>query len=360
MPVPDEAQMDTLFDDLRPQPSSLNLDRSAFEPSGGPSIPPEVELGELPGETFSEELPAPDADQAYLDAVAFQGDDEPELSEGRAGVPEAQKSRFFLNPKAFINAGKSMAEDSKDRQPAEAAESQELERPSQEGGLPPLSEEVPELPPMPVPSEEAPRSRIYETREKVPGQDPTKVAEARVLYLMAAASVAILVGTGVWGYFLATAGGQKAPYAVQMGQTHQLALQDDLDGHYVSNVPSGQRLFVVNGEVENLFPGVSRVRWIRVKGTVFADRGQTQPLGVAFAYVGNLLKDSELTHWELPAIKAYHGFINGRQDLNFEIAPSAKVPYQLVFAAVGERVERTVAEIVSYHLDGQAIFIDQP
>ena len=49
-----------------------------------------------------------------------------------------------------------------------------------------------------------------------------------------------------------------------------------------------------------------------------------------------------------------------RDDVNFEIPSGAKVPYQLVFTGIGPNVGRTVAEVMSYHRGGQAIFIENP
>ncbi|MEE8433876.1 MAG: hypothetical protein V3S64_03725, partial [bacterium] len=62
----------------------------------------------------------------------------------------------------------------------------------------------------------------------------------------------------------------------------------------------------------------------------------------------------------LADIRAYYGFNNGRENINFEIPSGALVPYQLVFTDIGSNVGKTVTEVVSYHRGGEAVFIDSP
>lgn len=233
--------------------------------------------------------------------------------------------------------------------------------------LPPLPDESElaaaeeQKPPVPVVAsqEEKPRVNIHLERDVVPGQTPApKMNERRVLILLTAASVVILLGAGIWGYFLAVSSGGEEKFAIQYGLTHNLAMEDNLEGRYVTNRPSGKRLFVVSGVVENRFADGDQLSWIRIRGVAYADTEQSTPLGETAAYAGNLLEDSQLTHWELPAIKAYYGFLNGRKDQNLQIPSGTKVPYQLVFPDITGTVKRTVAEVTSYNRRGQSIFVE--
>ena len=363
MRLPDDAQMETLFDDLRPDQAELG--RSVIPSRTDGSLPQDVELGVLPGATFDEEPLAPDADRAYLDAVGFDDDAGTTPLPPGGSVSDEQKYRYFLNPQSLGGGKNKMSADDDIRtggtSPGERAAA---DAPDVAAGgddeLPPLDPVAADLPPVPAEQQARPHIDIPSERDEVAGQPPPPLSETRILALLAAASLAILIGAGLWGYWLATSSAGDSPYILQLGQPHQLALEDDLKGRYVNNRPSGQRLFVVSGEVENRFPGADDVRWIRIKGVAYADAAQTNPVGSAFAYAGNLLEESQLTQWELAAIKAYYGFNNGRKDLNFNIPSGAKVPYQLVFANVSDPVGRTVAEIVSYHRGGQAVFIDSP
>jgi predicted Zn finger-like uncharacterized protein len=358
MPLPDEQHMEQLFDDLRPEP----VQERVYAEAGGPAYAQEPELGSLQGEDFDAELPAPDAERAYLDAVAFDRE-AGEAQPSTGGVPDAQKYRFFLNPKDYQGSTPDMADRPEDKQEAprstDSVTSADAEGPSDApGDLPPL--DGPTLPPLPVVEVPRTREEMAKHREVVPGQQARVFTEKRVLTIVAAAAVLILIATGAWGYWLASTAGDSRPFVVRVGQPHQLDLGTDLQGRYVVNGPSGKRLFVVSGQIENRFPSDSQVRWIRIKGLAYADRGQSRLLGSTFAYAGNVLEDSQLAQWDLAAVKAYYGFTNGRKGLNLSIASGATVPYQLVFTEVAGEVGRTVAQVVSYHRNGRAVFIDNP
>ena len=213
---------------------------------------------------------------------------------------------------------------------------------------------------MPAPGEEVPNIDVHGERDVVPGQEPSVLTEKRVLVGLVAASLFILLGAGVWGYWLAMNPGGGERYSIQFGQTHNLSMEDKLEGRYVTNRPSGKRLFVVNGIVENRFPDEDLLGWIRIRGTAYADTGQNRPLGQVSVYAGNLLEDSQLTHWEISAIQAYYGFLNGRKDKNLRIPSGEKVQYQLVFSGIQGPVERTVAEVMSYNRSGKSVFVDTP
>jgi predicted Zn finger-like uncharacterized protein len=352
MPLPDEQQMDRMFDDLRPGPAQ---GPAGAEPPPGPAVAAEAELGTLEDEAFTDEPPVPDAERAYEDSVAFEQDGDSAAAAG--SVPDAQRYRFFLNPRSYQGSETGMADHPDDMAPPGASGSGE----GAAGGLDDLPPLESGARPAPVPSTAArSREEMSRQREVVPGQKARLFTEKRVLAMVAAAAVVILVATGAWGYWLAATAGENRPFSVRVGQPHQLALEDELSGHYVTNGPSGKRLFVVNGQIESRFGPETKVRWIRLKGLAYADTGQSKLLGTAFAYAGNVLDDSQLGQWELPAVKAYYGFTNGRKELNVSIPAGAKVPYQLVFSDVDGSVARTVAQVVSYHRDGRAVFIDNP
>ncbi len=356
MPLPDERQMEQLFDDLRPEPMGPAA-------GGMPASAGDADLGSLQGEDFEHEPPTPDAEQAYLDSVAF--DDEGGAPPAVGSVSDEQKFRFFLNPKRFQGSESGMADQPEDKAaPAAPADAKPgPEAPFGGGGF----GELPSLDAVPAPPPSThvvgaqTREEMAKLREVVPGQEARVFTETRVLAIVAAATVLILLGTGAWGYWLAATAGNSRPFQVRMGQPHQLSMKDDLQGHFVINAPSGTRLFVVNGEVDNRFPAETKLRWIRIKGLAYVDPSQSKLIGTSFAYAGNVLEDSQIAQWELPAVKAYSGFTNGRKELNVSIPSGAKVPFQLVFTELqGAPVGRTIAEVVSYQRDGRAIFIDNP
>lgn len=356
MPLPDEAHMDQLFDDLRPEAQPV---------PATPEVESDSDLGTLESTDFQDEPPAPDAEQAYLDSVTF---DEERSGKPQSGtVPDDQKFRFFLNPKSYQGRDRGMADNPDEKAPEMAPEEPETEiGPGEPGELPAAAEE-PELPPLPSLHVIQSREEMAKVREVVPGPEVGGLSEKRVLAIVAVAAVLVLAGAGLWGYWLASTAGTQRAFQVQMGQPHQLVMDTGVQGHYVTNAPTGTRLFVVSGKVQNGFASKDRIRWIRIKGVAYADKTQSQSLGTAYAYAGNVLTDTQLKQWELPAVKAYYGFTNGRpdhdggEDLNVSIAPGATVPYQLVFTQLGNKdVGRTLAEVVSYFRNDHAVFVDNP
>jgi hypothetical protein len=194
-------------------------------------------------------------------------------------------------------------------------------------------------------------------KKPVPDQTGWLSTRARMLTL-AAAAAAVLIGAGVWSAWLWKTPGSARPFTVETGRVHQLTLEQEPQGRYVRNIASGQRLFVVHGTVENRFPAGTDISWIRLRGTAYSGRDQTETLATAFAFIGNVLSDAQLGAWELEAIRAFHAYNNGRDNANFRIPSGARVPFQLVFPGVRQTVGRTIIQVVSYHRDGLTVYVD--
>lgn len=367
MPIPDDGKVEVMFDDLRPNHGALAA--SPIEAGADATIPRETELGSLDGDDFETDPPVPDSEQAYLDSVSFGADDDIESLPSEGTVPNDQKYKFFLNPNDPPEGTKDRAAPPAGSSPLQETYSGEntasleqaaanpgaLDSDSLEHGA-----ELPELPSLEVSTQDDTKSRIFQGREPVSAAPPKKMTETRVLMLLSAAILGVLVGAGIWGWWLTTETRGRDPFRVQMGQSHQLALQKNQKGHYVKNILSGQQLFVINGKIENRFDNNNKVRWIRIKGMVFKKNDNAKPVALAYAYAGNLLKDDQLAKWSIEDIRGFYGFNNGRDNSNFEIPSGAKISYQLVFSGIGPDIGRTVTEVISYHRGGEAVFIQSP
>ncbi|MEE8435842.1 MAG: hypothetical protein V3S64_13745, partial [bacterium] len=265
MPVPDDQRVDSMFDDLRPDHGALQQQQGSIGDAG--AAPKERELGSLKGTEFENEPPVPDSEQAYMDSVSFASDDGIESLPSGGTVPDDQKFKFFLNP------------NDQEKKPGEEAPPEAPDLDSSSGdAIDAESPELPEdLPPLPVVREEGSEEPVSDNREEVPGQPPKVLTEPRALIILAAASLGILIGAGIWGWWLTVSTQNQDPFRIQDGKVHQLSLPDNQKGHFVKNRPSGKRLFVVNGKIENRFDNTSKVRWIRLKGMVFAGDDEENP-----------------------------------------------------------------------------------
>ncbi len=361
MPEPDETRMSALFEDMAPEPGIRR-------PTGQPGLPKEEAP---PGAPLT-------AEDAYLDAVDLgEAFDRP----ARGGVPDDQKYRLFLKP-GEMPAGRAAQPEPPQEPGAPPAAATETVLPTLDEELPPLEvEPLPppapplatpppkpgaapppaapridaELPPLPILVIEPPRKPPV--KQIVADQVGWFTNPRRYTALGVAAAV-VLIAAGAWTVWLWNAPGSSQPYTIETGRVHQLALDSDLAGRYVFNKPSGERLFVVQGVVENRFPRDAEISWIRLRGTAYTDPNQTRTLGTAFAFIGNVLTDAQLGAWELDAIQAFHAYNNGRDNANYQIPSGVRVPFQLVFAGISQPVGRTVAQVVSYHRNNLTVYVD--
>ncbi len=355
---PDDRRMSALFEDMAPEPG---IRRPVPPPPGPPR----------------DEAPAPpvNADQAYLDAVDLGA---APARPAIGTVPDEQKYSLFLKPGEIpAGLGGAPPAEAPTEAPVAAAEPEE-ELPPLEAPVPPPAPPQPGAPPEPLspaappprPAAEAalevpalpmvvtePPTRKPPDKHVVPDQQGWFTTQQRYIALAVAAAI-VLVGAGIWTAWLWNAPGASQPYTIETGRVHQLALDSALAGRYVLNKASGQRLFVVQGTVENRFPAGTEISWIRLRGTAYADRNQTQTLGTAFAFIGNVLTDAQLGAWELDAVQAFHAYNNGRDNSNFRIPSGARIPFQLVFAGISAPVGRTIAQAVSYHRNNLTVYVD--
>lgn len=387
MPLPDEGQLDTMFDDLgqkevhsdAPEP---NLFESESLHPGDPAVTGGVSDSEFDSATEN------DPDQAYMEATELYEDDESADAPVRGTVPDEQKYQIFMKPGESIKPEMDSSEEAPPEPTAEAPEidsqiadaetspaddelsdSAAVASPSTEMAdapeistettMPddPMDSELPALPPDDV-SFQRRVEEIGLDREPVRGQtDPPAESESKIIAMAAAAIVILAVGAGAWAWSLFSKQEDELAYTIKHGSEHSIALGENLRGRYVQNKNSSTRLFVVDGALVNNFPDEEQISWIRLKASALENRDDNEPAQEAYTYVGNVLSDKQLAQWELTAIRAYYGYNNGRDDINFHVANSKKIPFQIVFSDVDKPISRAVAEVVSYIRRGRPVFI---
>jgi predicted Zn finger-like uncharacterized protein len=356
MPVPNESRLSILFDDLRPG-EERTLGKEA---GGGPAAAPQTPGAAAPAKP----------DDAYLEAVSLGN----VPATGVPPVSDAQKYRFFLKPDQFhadsspadadLPALDDEAEPPAGQQPPASKATKEPMTPIDDKDLPPLDDVKPSGPksaPAGVPAVQLHPDRKGEPppQQKLQVPDQTGWLKTRTRYIAAAsAAAAVLVLGGLWAMWLIQAPDAGQFFAVEIGRAHQISLGSELASRYVANAPSGKRLFVVQGEVENRFPPGREVSWIRLRGTAYADEQQSRVAGAAFGFVGNVLSDQQLASLDPKAIFAQAAYTNGQGNVNFRIPSGKKVPFQLVYMDTSAPVARTVTQVVSYHRDRTAVYVD--
>ncbi len=363
MPVPGDARVDSMFDDLQMRAPLAEAGPGHFTPAdgkgmyGGPA--PSGGAGENP-------------EAAFLEAVSLgepAGTATEPPTQGK--IPDDQKYRFFMKPKDPSQS---------ELDPGEEPETQggtDLPDLPDPGDLPPLDDGPPApaptagepgLPPLggsaPAPAEpQSGQVMTLEERAKNPhgpnppvdGQPEIQRIESRLFWTGVAIVSVLLVAGGVWGYSIFTRPSDTGEFAIVAGQLAELSPTLTRKGYFVTNQPSGERLFVLTGELLNQFETTDAVGWIRIEGIAYD--GANRPLQKAHSYAGNMLQDSELRSWELPAIAAYHGYLNGRSDSNFRIPKGKSIPYQIVLRGVGATVAGAKAQITSFSRQGVGVYL---
>jgi predicted Zn finger-like uncharacterized protein len=362
MPLPDDARASTMFDDLQVNlasgTSQPEQDPSSLDP---PSTPP-------PGSGVS------DPERDYLEAVSFSDDGTPPTLPGKGNVSDDKKYRFFMKP--GVEGDDDMADgnepedeglppldDSDQALAGEVETSAQGEAPivppQTDDGAPDsaasesASETVGDSPNLPVvreePASEHPNSPI-------PDQEiPATKENFRYRMLWVAVLVVVVVSAG-WAGWLWTLPGASKGYGLRASTPAEFTITNTERGYFVTNKSSGERLYVLTGEVLNSFEGSEQVGWIKLKGSVIGS-GSTPQAG--YSYIGNLLNKNQLATWALPAIRAYYGYLNGRDDQNYHIPQGKSVRYQIVLAGVRQPIKQITTELVSYQRRGVPVFVEQ-
>ncbi|MCZ6629438.1 MAG: zinc-ribbon domain-containing protein [SAR324 cluster bacterium] len=374
MPVPDEARVSSMFDDLQ---VNAGVAATGGAETGGREDPTSLESPSKSGSVGSE------SDQAYLEAVSFAEDGAVRPPPSSGSIPDSQKHNFFLKPPSLEErvtpegteaglpplggeeeqfTGVTPDEDQEVTPPMappfDGPEEPVMNASGNFADLPPLDEDPAEQaePSEPDPNLPAlaPEGEPRDT-EPVPEQHeyhPHK--ENRTFWLLIAAVLLVMLISAGWGAALINQPGAASGFDVKSGAPAELSVTPTRGGYFITNKPSGEKLYVLTGEVMNRFGDADQVGWIRLKGVTYAN-GQSIQEG--HSYMGNLLNDSQLATWALPAIKAYHGYNNGRNDVNFQIPQNKTVPYQIVLRRVRQPIERTEAKIISYLRRGKPVYL---
>ena len=357
MPLPDDSQVSTMFDDLKVNLHTTQApesnDPTSFDP---PIVPPPAGGGQ-------------DPERAYLDAISLTEDGSQPTMPSKGKFSDAQKYKFFLKP--GTEGDDEMADGNGPEEEAlppldekEQALAEEVETGVQ--GEPPFvppppKESSPDAdhgagigadPALPALREEPQPSH---PNAPVPDQEISKQTENfRYRLLSAAVALVLLIGAG-WGAWLYMLPGTSKGYLLKEGVPAELTITNTRKGYFVTNKPSGERLYVLTGEIVNGFDAADQVGWIRLKGTAIGNGKKTRQ---SYSYIGNLLSDNQLATWALPAIQAYYGYLNGRNDGNYRIASGKSVPFQIVLAGVRQPIERVTTELVSYRRLGVPVYLD--
>jgi len=139
--------------------------------------------------------------------------------------------------------------------------------------------------------------------------------------------------------------------------SHQFEFATPLKGKYIRNNFNRHPLFVVNGEIRNLFSSTEDISAIRLKSLSF-DENQTF-LESVVVYAGVILSDEELRTLSVNEIKTRYKLAQGSDGANSKLQEGELIPFQAVFfqSGLSLKQELTTVQIISYEQTGKLVLI---
>ncbi|MDP6728792.1 MAG: hypothetical protein QF675_02365 [SAR324 cluster bacterium] len=139
---------------------------------------------------------------------------------------------------------------------------------------------------------------------------------------------------------------------------HQIEFDENLRSRLVKNHLNREPLVVLEGGLRNLFNTEDTVSHVRLKALAFDDQNNLLESRTGFA--GILLNDEELKRLSRSEIVRLFGLKQGREIPNENLLWKQELPFQAVFFTTGKKINRTSVQIVSYHRNGEMVYVRTP
>ena len=139
---------------------------------------------------------------------------------------------------------------------------------------------------------------------------------------------------------------------------HQIEFEGDLRSRLIQNRLNREPLVVLEGGLRNLFNTEDTVSHVRLKALAFDEQNKLLESRTGFA--GILLNDEELKRLSRSEIVRLFERKQGREIPNENLLWKQELPFQAVFFTSGEKINRTSVQIVSYHRNGEMVYVRTP
>ncbi|NQU64380.1 MAG: zinc-ribbon domain-containing protein [SAR324 cluster bacterium] len=121
----------------------------------------------------------------------------------------------------------------------------------------------------------------------------------------------------------------------------RLKLTEPLRGRLVTNENSGEKIFILEGEVRNNYPQDTVISWIEVKGVLF-DKNKTA-LSESTVYAGNILETEKLPTASIEELDVMRQSKILKKSI--ELNTGEVVPFQILFFNAGNDIQKLQAQI---------------
>ena len=139
---------------------------------------------------------------------------------------------------------------------------------------------------------------------------------------------------------------------------HQIEFDENLRSRLVKNHLNREPLVVLEGGLRNLFNTNDLVSHVRLKALAFDQDNLLLESRTSFA--GILLSDEELKRLSRSEIQRLFEQKEGREIPNENLFWKQELPFQTVFFNTGKRINHTSVQIVSYHRNGELVYVRSP
>jgi hypothetical protein len=139
---------------------------------------------------------------------------------------------------------------------------------------------------------------------------------------------------------------------------HQIEFEGDLRSRLIQNRLNREPLVVLEGGLRNLFNTEDTVSHVRLKALAFDEQNNLLESRTGFA--GILLNDEELKRLSRSEIVRLFERKQGREIPNENLLWKQELPFQAVFFTSGKKINRTSVQIVSYHRNGEMVYVRTP
>lgn len=330
IPEESEIEMDNLFGDIENDEELEN--ESEDENSFDDSVFAQNDVDE----SDFEDMNPNDPKKEYLDSVNLKVDDEDEsaiLDDDMEidTISDEEKSKLFLQPDSsesndFAMEGTNWPEIEDETEIS--ADSTDIESEIAEFG------EMDELSAMPDTDEE----NALELQEI-----PVSKTGNKKWWVFFILSILIIGGAVAWFHFRdRLTQVPLSPMTEEYNQKSRLTILEPLSGRFITNRFSNKRIFILEGNLKNIFSSQTRISWIEVKGALYNKNGEKISESTSFA--GSKISDTEFANFSNEDIAIR---LQGEQqkELNLNLVPEQTTKFQIVFFNVPERIQKLEAKI---------------
>lgn len=327
IPVESDINVEGLFEDMK---DVDNNDKSLDERQGSNQTSRQYHT------PMSKQGTSPD--EEYLEAIKISDENEEEMREISAGSVAAQyKYKFFLDPKA--------------------------ENIKQKRKKKPVVQEnkIPEQTPAKAKTENSPASYFSNSiandqnsileEENALSYFETDFVDRRknwIAFTMLFIFV-LSIAVGAWFFFY-----QKSIAENEVGSLildkatikNEIRILEPLKGYRLKNIHADKKLFIISGEIQNLFETKDRISWVEIEGRIYGE--DLKLIDKNTVYAGNILDQESLHSWKKEKIDAFLGYNNGRNNANTDLDFQQKLPFQIVLDQTTDKTGRIEAKIISY------------